>query len=302
MPDKTPLVTVITVNYNQAAATCEMLESLFASDYTNLEVIVVDNASPSENPNIIGQQYPQIILIKSPVNGGFAAGNNIGILHASGKYIFMVNNDTVIPKGLIRQLAGALEADPNIGLVCPKVMYFDNPNMIQYAGQTKMSAITMQTFIKGNGEHDRGQYNQSEETHYVHGAAMMTTRNVIDTVGLLPEIYFLYYEELDWCERVRKAGYRIFYIHNAIIYHKESLSTGTNSPTKTYYLNRNRMIFLHTHRSGITRLVGILYLLLIAYPKNILYHLAQHDMPNTRSLLRAYRHSIAFLVQSGIKE
>ena len=283
-----PLVSVVTVNYNQSAATCEMLDSLYASGYPNIEVIVVDNASPSDNPDVIKERFPQISFIKNPVNSGFASGNNIGIRQARGQYLFMLNNDTVVPVGAINRLVEVLESDTKTGLVCPKVVYFDHPDVIQYAGQTKMSTIGMRTFIIGYGEKDVGQYDKSEETYYVHGAAMMTKREVIDRVGLFPEMYFLYYEELDWCDHIRKAGYKIMYVHDATIYHKESLSTGQNSPMKTYYLNRNRMIFLRRNRTGIIRFIAIVYLLLIAYPKNTLTWIFKRNLKNTKSVVNAY--------------
>jgi len=283
-----PLVSVITVNYNQSAATCDMLESLYASAYPNLEVIVVDNASPSDNPDVIKNLYPQISLIKNPVNAGFARGNNIGIRQARGQYLFMLNNDTIVPVGAVNRLVEVLASDPKIGLVCPKVMYFAHPDVIQYAGQTKMSRIGMRTFIIGYGEKDVGQYDKSEETYYVHGAAMMTKREVMEQAGMFPEMYFLYYEELDWCDHIRKSGYKIMYVHDAVIYHKESLSIGQNSPMKTYYLNRNRMIFLKRNRTGIIRFLAIMYLLFIAYPKNIFKWLFKGDLKNAKSVVRAY--------------
>ena len=295
-----PLVSVVTVNYNQSAATCEMLESLYACGYPNLEVIVVDNASPSDNPDVIKERFPQINFIKSTVNGGFASGNNIGIRQARGQYLFMLNNDTIVPVGAINRLVEMLASDPKIGLVCPKVMYFDNPDIIQYAGQTKMSTIGMRTFIIGYGKKDAGQYDKSEETYYVHGAAMMTKREVIDRVGLFPEMYFLYYEELDWCDHIRKAGYKIMYIHDAIIYHKESLSTGQNSPMKTYYLNRNRMIFLRRNRTGFIRWMAIAFLLLVAYPKNVITRILKGETKNAKSVARAYGWSLKHLFDKNI--
>ncbi len=300
MPDISPLVSVITINYNQSEATCEMLESLFRCGYSNLEVIVVDNASPSDNPDIIKERYPKITFIKNPVNGGFANGNNIGIRQAKGDYLFMINNDTAVPAGVIDRLVDALASDSRIGLVCPKVKYFDNKNIIQYAGQTKMSTFGMRTFIIGYGEKDNGQYDKSEETYYVHGAAMMTRRDVVDKVGMMHEAYFLYYEELDWCDHIRKAGYKIMYVHDALIYHKESLSTGKNSPLKTYYLNRNRMIFLRRNRSGITRFVAVMYLLLIAYPKNTVTPFLKGDFKNAKSAARAYGWSLRHLFDKKI--
>ena len=284
-----PLVSIITINYNQSEATCEMLESLYCCGYPNLEVIVIDNASPSDNPDVIKERYPQIVLIKNPVNGGFANGNNVGIRQATGTYLFLINNDTIVPVGAINRLVEIMTSDPKIGLACPKLKYFYHPDTLQYAGHSRMSTICMRSTTIGMGKKDIGQYDRSEETYYAHGAAMMTKREVVDNVGLMPEMYFLYYEELDWSYHIRKAGYKIFYVHDAVIYHKESLATGKNSPLKTYYMNRNRMIFLRRNRTGIIRFIAVMYILFIAFPKNMASMFFKGDDQNARSVARAYR-------------
>ena len=103
-----PLVSIVTVNYNQSAATCDMLESLYASGYPNLEALVVDNASPSDTPEVIKERFPQIIFIQSNKNLGFAGGNNLAIRQAKGDFIYLLNNDTIIPENHIQILINAL--------------------------------------------------------------------------------------------------------------------------------------------------------------------------------------------------
>ncbi len=300
MPHSSPLVSVITVNYNQSIATCDMLKSLYACGYDNLEVIVVDNASPKDHPDLITEMYPQVKLIKNSLNTGFAGGNNIGICQSSGKYLFLLNNDTIVPAECITLLVEKLESHRDIGIVCPKIKFFDRPDTIQYAGYEKMSTIGVHCKVTGYGEKDNGQYDHTVFTNYAHGAAMMLKREIIEKVGLMPDIYFLYYEELDWCERIKKAGYRILYVHDVVIMHKESLATGHGSPLKTYYMNRNRFLYARRNMSGILLWINVIYLLLIAYPKNVIIFLFKRNYQNAQSVLNAWWWSLRHAFDQSI--
>ncbi|KAA6306040.1 N-acetylglucosaminyl-diphospho-decaprenol L-rhamnosyltransferase, partial [termite gut metagenome] len=211
-----------------AVATCDMLESLYASGYSELEVFVVDNASHDNKPEIIKEKYPQVIFIQSDKNLGFAGGNNLAVRKAQGEYLYLLNNDTVVPPNHIHHLVNVLQ-NQAADVVCPKIKLFDNPDIIMFAGYTELTPYTLRNSITGFGERDNGQYDRQSESAYAHGAAMMLKRKVIEQVGLMNEQYFLYYEELDWSVRIRKAGYRIYYTPVTHILHKESLATGRNS-------------------------------------------------------------------------
>jgi GT2 family glycosyltransferase len=263
-----PLISIITVNYNQSHITCELIESLNKISYPNIEVIVIDNNSEEDNPSIIKQKYPNIIFVQNPINYGFAAGNNYGLMRAKGEYVCLLNNDTIVTENFIEPLLAKLEKNPSIGAVSPKIKYFHTPDTIQYAGFTPINPISMRNFSIGFNEKDKGQYEKDKETAYAHGAAMMVPMEVVKKVGLMSYIFFLYYEEADWCARIKKAGYKIFYIHDSLIYHRESISTGKLSPMKIYYLNRNRIVFMRRNIKGKDFILGILYQILIAIPKN----------------------------------
>ena len=123
MKEQKPLVTIITINYNESKVTLDMLASLEQLTYPNYEVIVVDNASPNESPEIIKEKYPHIHLIKSEKNLGFAGGNNLGVRAAKGEYLLFINNDTEVPARFIEPLVDTLENDVMIGMVSPKIKY-----------------------------------------------------------------------------------------------------------------------------------------------------------------------------------
>ena len=148
----------------------------------------------------------------------------------------------------------------------PKILFFKPAGVIQYAGFTELSKITIRNRGIGFGEKDFGQYDLARETFFTHGAAMLIRREVIESVGLMPECYFLYYEEMDWCYMMRKAGYNLWVFPETIILHKESMSIGAASPLKLFYMTRNRLLFAKRNRKGLTRLIAISYQLLIVIP------------------------------------
>src|SRR5690606_30955477 len=121
----------------------------------------------------------------------------------------------------------------------------------------------------GSNEKDIGQFDKTTSTAYLHGAAMMVKREVIESVGAMPECYFLYYEEMDWSTMIRNAGFSLIYEPRAKVYHNESSSTGKESPLKIYYMTRNRLLFASRNRGGTIRILAMIYLILIAYTKNI---------------------------------
>src|SRR5690606_21150773 len=157
-------------------------------------------------------------LLRSEQNLGFAGGNNLGIKKSTGDLLFFVNNDTILTSNCIEPLIEKFSTDEFIGGVSPKIKYFEAPDIIQYAGYTAMNPYTARNKGIGNLEKDVGQYDLATETFFAHGAAMMIKKEAIDKVGPMPEVFFLYYEEFDWCEKIRKVGYKIFYEPKSVIF------------------------------------------------------------------------------------
>jgi GT2 family glycosyltransferase len=293
---KYPLVSIVTVNYNKASVTCELIDSLKKITYPNIEVIVVDNASPDERPDMIKQKHPGIVFVQNPINYGFAAGNNFGIMCARGKYVLLLNNDTIVTTGFLEPLVDFFETHQNVGALSPKIRFYYEPDIIQYAGFNPINKHTLRNSAIGFKEKDNGQYQTSYETAFAHGAAMMVPMEVIKQVGMMSYIYFLYYEEADWCERIKRAGYSIWFIHNSLIYHKESVSTGKSSSLKTYYLTRNRIIYMRRNFFGKDFIIGFVYQLVVSIPKNsakYLINIQLHDfIVYYKALFWNIRHAI----------
>ncbi len=270
-----PLVSIITVNYNQLGVTMDLLRSLQKVSYPNIEIIVVDNNSTNDNLDLLTKEFSNVLLINSEVNRGFAGGNNLGIRFAKGKYILFLNNDVEVTENFIEPLVSLLESDNNIGMVSPKIKFYYTPDVIQYAGYTPMNKITLRQNLIGYRQKDTGQFDTTQPTYSVHGAAMMVPAQIIKSVGLMAEIYFLYYEEHDWSFRIKKAGFKVYYQPKSLVFHKESVSTGKNSPLKIYYISRNRILYARRNYKGFIFILNIVYLLLIATPKNSLLYLLQ---------------------------
>lgn len=292
-------LSVITINYNGLKDTCELIESLPADD-KSLEVIVVDNASTADEASVIEQRFPQVTVVRSDRNLGFAGGNNLGIKAAHGKYLFFINNDTLLynrgEKGEVRgenilqPLIDRLESAPKIGIVCPKIRFTWDNNPIQYAGYTPLSAITVRNRSIGFGEADCGQYDMPHPTPYAHGAAMMVRREAIDKAGMMPECFFLYYEELDWSMMIRRAGYDIWYEPATTVYHKESQTTGQNSPLRTYFITRNRLLLVSRNVGSPVKYLSYLYLIGVVALRDILKHTLQRHPELAQATLKGIYH------------
>ncbi len=279
-------VSIVTINYNGLEDTCALIETIPFNE--NMEVIVVDNASKNQEAETIAQRYPQVKVIQSERNLGFAGGNNLGIQSAQGKYLFLINNDTIFKEFNIQFLIDRMISSPDIGIVCPKIRFAWGNNPIQYAGYTRLSRISIRNHAIGFNEEDHGQYDTARPTPYAHGAAMFIRRDAIDKVGLMPECYFLYYEELDWSIMFIRAGYQIWYEPKCTIYHKESQATGQNSPLRTYYLTRNRLLLVRRNPQEFNKTLAYIYLIGIVALRDI----AKKTFFSRFDLLKATLHGL----------
>lgn len=268
-----PLVSIVIINHNQLKVTSEFLASLNELSYTNYEVILVDNAS-NENPSsFIHQKFPFVKVVINDKNLGFTGGNNSGINVSKGDFIFIVNNDTEVTADLIDRLLEPFEIDEAIGIVSPKIKFFSNPNIIQFAGFNAINPITGRNSAVGSLQPDDGKFDQSGYTNYAHGAAMLVKREVFEKIGVFPDHFFIYYEELDFSVRAKKAGFQIYYQSQAVIYHKESITMGKESAIKAYYHNRNRIMFMRRNSTHYQFFLFILFYSLLTFPKSIFKYL-----------------------------
>lgn len=269
-----PLISIITLNYNQTDTTCAFLESTKKLTYKNYEILVCDMASEKDpTEQISAGNFPNTKVLVSKANLGFSGGNNWGMRQAHGDFIFIVNNDTEVTPGLLEALLLPFEEDKTIGAVSPKIRFFSQPNVIQYAGFEPMNFLTGRVFAVGNHEEDTGQHDISGYTNSAHGCAMMVKKEVIEKVGMFPENFFLYYEEWDWSARMQRAGYHVYYESKALVFHKESMSVGKKSKLKLYYLTRNRILFLRRNSKNKFQLIAFyIFFTLFSIPKSLIVY------------------------------
>ena len=258
-----PEVSIIILNWNGLEDTIECLESLKKITYTNYEVIVVDNGSQGDDTSVLQEKFGDYIhLIRNDKNYGYTGGNNIGIRYAlkdsSPDYFLILNNDTVVDPDFLGQMIKVAESDASIGIVGPKVYYYDFPSRIQSAG-ARINMKTSQNSLIGIGQVDTGQYDLQQEVDYVSGCCLLTKKELIQKVGLFDESYFCYWDETDYCARAREAGYKIVYAPHAKIWHKKSvilkpwyktLHRGEQAdalPYSLYFMTRNNFKFMKKH-------------------------------------------------------
>jgi GT2 family glycosyltransferase len=297
-----PLVSIVTINYNQPGHTRALLASLRKVTYPSIEIIVVDNGSAQDPRQLIGADFPEAQVIVSKENLGFAGGNNLGIRAAKGKYIFLLNNDTEVAVGAIEPLVELFENTPSAGAASSKILYYNPGDIIQYVGSTDINPYTGRNHSDGFKQKDTGQFDVVRKTQLAHGAAMMIPRSVIDQVGLMPEHFFLYYEELDWCMTIRKAGYDIYVVPASVVLHKESMSIGKNSELKTFYLTRNRLLFMRRHTSGVRKLSWILFFLFFSIPKNVAVYLLHGKLSHLTAFWKGCTWNLTHRKDDGLKK
>lgn len=288
MENNKPLISIITINYNNAEITGDFLESVLCLNYNNIEVIVVDNASKENPSEKLKKIYPAANIILSKKNLGFAGGNNLGIKAAKGDYLFFVNNDTVLTTDIFEGLLEVFEKFSDAGVVSPKFHYYDSPGTIEFAGYNKVNAFSGRNSMVGCKKIDFGQYDEIKATHYAHGGAMLVSRKVIEEVGVMPELYFLYYEEFDWCEQIKRKGFKVYYQYKSLIYHKESMSVGKKSVLKTFYLNRNRILFMRRNVKGLPFLGFVFYYTFVTIPKNTFTLLYKREPEHLKAFWKGY--------------
>ncbi len=244
-----PSVTIIILNWKKPQYTLACLRSLEAVTYPNFDVIVLDNGSADNSVELLQNALPNLKyraeLIDNKRNLGFADGNNVGIRRAieQGRdYVLLLNDDTEVDPGFIEPLVERAESDAQIGIVGPKIYYFDEPKQIWSAGGVFDKAGW--THQLGVNQPDTAEFNQARSLDYVTGCAMLVKRAVIEKVGVLDGRFFAYYEETDWCARAAKAGFKVWYEPQSKLWHKISLKARDLSPLYVYLMTRNRLLFL----------------------------------------------------------
>jgi GT2 family glycosyltransferase len=245
--EASPLVYVVILNWDGHADTVECVRSCLKITYEPVRILVVDNGSSDGSERLLRSEFPEIEVIQTGANLGFAGGNNVGIRHAldhGADCVLLLNNDTLVDRDFITPLVDAAEADPDAGILGSKIYFHEPADVLWYAGANFSPSLGWGGH-RGYGQLDRGQFDQPGETDRPTGCAMMVTRRLCETAGLLREEMFCYAEDLDWGLRARKAGFKVLYVPASKVWHKVSRSTGGEaSPVSQYYTIRNTLLCL----------------------------------------------------------
>lgn len=246
-----PLVTVVIPTYNRKNNLKLLIESILQSDYPQdkLEIIVVDDASNDGTPEEIAKLFPNVKIIVNKKERLLAACRNIGILNAKGDLIFLLDDDNVLASSTIKELARVLVSDKRIGIVGPIMYYYRDPKRIWCAG-IKRNHLTTVTTVVGRDHLDFGRFKNAQESEDFPNAFMIR-KSVFRQIGLFAEDYFpIHYDESDFCERARNAGYKVLMVPTAKIWHDVPLQQSDtcrtlklHTPLRAYYTSRSRIIF-----------------------------------------------------------
>lgn len=286
------MVSIITINYNGWRDTCALVDSFLAHETYPYEFIVVDNASDGEDVAMISKLCPTVRLISSTRNLGFAGGNNLGYTYAEGEYIFFLNNDMLIETPVLESLVSCLQKETIAG-VSPTVRYLGDKKNVQYFGCRKLSPLTLKFRTSAFDYNHPDKCLVSAETDVMYGGAMMVRRDVIEKVGQMAEVYFLFAEEFDWSYRITESGYRLWYEADTVIYHKGGGTISYGSPLRTYYMSRARLLFARRNSdNGLVKCLSCFYLSAISMPKNFCRALLRRNWCECFALLRGTWHGL----------
>ncbi len=248
------LTSIVILNFNGLNDTKECVNSILKSQknyLSHLEILVCDNGSLVNEAKILQQQFKaKIKVLRFQKNLGFTGGNNAAISHVKGKYVLLLNNDTLLVKNCIVNLVKALDQDSTIGVVQPKIKYYYDKSRFDYAGACGgFIDLLGYPFTRGrlfeNQEMDVGQYDTRTNLFWASGAALMFRKSLLKvTGGLFDNTFFNYMEEIDFCWRVLNSNFRVISEPSAVVYHKVA-ATSKNSPIKKrLWEHRNNLLLL----------------------------------------------------------
>jgi len=281
-PEDYSLVSIISVNWKAGRVTCDCLASLSGLTDRAWYALICENGSPDDSVVLLrtflqsqfremsrsvagesaavldyfdtASSLPRVTLVLSQRNLGFSGGNNLALrcIHPSARprYFWFLNNDTEVQRDCLKVLKYKMESDPTIGICGSTLLYAHQPDLVQALGGAQYWPIMGKVKEIGQGElwpTARAEANTESKMDYVAGASMFVSAEFLNAVGMLSEDYFLYYEEIDWAQRARRAGYRLGYASQSIVYHKEGAVLGSGKSTKRsalaeYYGLRNRIV------------------------------------------------------------
>ncbi len=247
-----PLVYVVILAWNQKEMTAECVESLLASQYLNMRLVVVDNGSTDGTSEYLAERFPEIEILRSPINLGIARGYNIGLEYAlehAAEYVLVANNDVVVEQTMLRFLVEALEGIPKAGIGLPKIYHYYGDRERLWCTGAYWRKFPPTVKMMGVNVKDSHRFSHMREIEYAPSCCLLIKRETLETVGYFDEGFFFYYDDWDFSVRARKAGYSIWFIPRARVWHKVSMSTQKSERSSQwwYILGRSTVRYYLRH-------------------------------------------------------
>ncbi|MBD3355138.1 glycosyltransferase [Candidatus Woesearchaeota archaeon] len=265
-----PKVSILIATYNRKEAFLGALQSMMDLDYPNFEVVIADNASTDGLPEDVEKKfmskYDNIILIRNKENLGINGGRSAVQKKATGKYYLFMDSDVYVKKDMLSQAVDYFESNPDVGVIIPKLYFWEDKNRIWCAG-TRLNLLTSIPLNVGTEEIDRGQHDKI--TKSTHGpGAFFSRADVTDKVGGHDKKFFLCYADTDLAFKIKEQGYKVIYLPKTAAYHdikqneiRSKLSYyGFDNPARTYYYARNRFIFMKLHAPPLNLLIFSIFI------------------------------------------
>lgn len=244
-----PLISIIVLNFNAGQLLLDCIESLLNTDYSNYEIIVVDNASKDNSHKKCKEKFERIRLVENTENLGYCEGNNVGIREARGDFVVILNPDTLVEPGWLKELLTAFY-EYGDGIYQPKFLTTTNHDVLMSTGN--MIQLFGFGYSRGKGEKDIGQFENHEIVGYASGTCLFTSMKIMKKLGMFDPFLFAYHDDLDLCWRAALQGIKSHYVPRAVVYHPPEGFSFKWSPFKYYLLERNRQYCLLTHYSRST--------------------------------------------------
>ncbi|MFT3705858.1 MAG: glycosyltransferase [Agriterribacter sp.] len=283
-----PLVSIITLNWNQTETTCQFLESTKKLNYKNYEILVCDMGSTVDpGPSIFRGNYPNTRLLKMDDAIKVSGGVNWAVTQAKGDFILLINNHTEVTENLLEDLMAPLLTDKVLGVTCPKIRSFHNKDVIEYAGYKPVNKVTGANTIIGNKQKDKGQYDKRAYTHGAYTGAMMLRKSVIEHGGMLPQNFFIYFDDSDVSARIIKKGYKILYQPKALVYNKSSIAGSRKTAMQVYYTTRNRILYMRKNTNLAQFSVFMIFFAVFFLPFNVIQFTVKRQFNHLNAFFKA---------------
>jgi len=248
-----PLAYIVILNWNGWRDTLDCVASCRKLAYDNARIVVIDNGSSDDSEKILRDNLPDIEVIQSGANLGFAGGNNVGIRHAmdhGADYVWLLNNDTVVDPFALTALVEAAGQDSRAGMAGSKIFTFDEPRRLWFAGGFwKYGKLLLQ--VRGLNEEDTGKFDRASEVDFLTGCSLLIRATTVRDIGLLNEDYFLYWEDTDWSARALEHNWKVLYAPRSTVWHKVSASFNPVTDEQAYYYLRSKLLFYALHAPAV---------------------------------------------------